>query len=134
MSLLKLSSLMIAFYVMAMSTSFDLLSGMVKAASADQEVTGLEWTEPARLITRSLLLDIAVNPDRIIAVGERGHVLLSSDQGRNWTQVLVPTQSMLNAVTVVGDRHSWIVGHDSVILHSADNGETWDPSKFRPSK
>lgn len=105
---------------------------MVKAASAKQEVTALEWTEPARLVTRSLLLDIAVSPDRVIAVGERGHVLLSSDQGRNWTQVLVPTQSMLNAVTVVGDRHSWIVGHDAVILHSADKGETWIRQNFDP--
>ena len=91
-----------------------------------------EWSERARLAIHSLVLDVAGTPDRLIAVGERGHVLLSSDGGTNWIQSLVPTRSMLNAITVVENHHSWIVGHDSVILHSSDSGKTWTRQSFDP--
>ncbi len=111
-----------------------MLSGMEEMVHAGQEITVQEWSEPARLISRSLLLDITVNQDRVIAVGDRGHVLLSSDHGENWTQVLVPTQSMLNAVTTINGRHCWTVGYDATILHSTDYGETWIQQSFNPEK
>ncbi|MRR13496.1 hypothetical protein EG835_13825, partial [bacterium] len=45
-----------------------------------------ERSMPARLATRSLLLDAADRDGLAVAVGERGHVLLSSDGGKAWTQ------------------------------------------------
>lgn len=81
--------------------------------------------EPAPLATRSLLLDIAEASQRAIAVGERGHVLLSESR-HDWRQVEgVPTRATLTAVTTVGD-HAWAVGHAQVILHSADGGLSWE--------
>ena len=45
----------------------------------------------------SLLLDIARTDTGFVAVGERGHVLLSAD-GKNWKQTSVPTRSTLTTV------------------------------------
>lgn len=80
------------------------------------------------LATRSACLDIARAGDRLVAVGERGHVLLSDDQGRQWRQARsVPTRATLTAVQALGERQLWAVGHGGVILGSKDGGESWQP-------
>ncbi|MEW9796888.1 WD40/YVTN/BNR-like repeat-containing protein [Alteromonas sp. CYL-A6] len=83
----------------------------------------------APLVKKSLLLDVDAS-GFVVMVGERGHVLLSDD-GDTFTQADVPTQSTLTATTIVGD-HVWAVGHDAVILHSADKGQTWKIQNFEP--
>jgi len=83
-------------------------------------------SETAPLADKSLMLDLARTSSRLVAVGDRGHVLLSDDEGRSWRQVIVPTQAMLTGVSFADDRHGWIVGHDGVILASVDAGETWN--------
>lgn len=84
-----------------------------------------EDSERAPLAAHSLLLGLARAGGRLVAVGDRGHVLLSDDAGANWRQVLVPTRAMLTAVSFPDDWHGWAVGHDGVILATADAGETW---------
>ena len=91
-----------------------------------------EWSDPARLARHSLLLDIIRVGDKLIAVGERGHVLLSEDGGREWIQVPVPSRRMLTAVVMADPLHTWIVGHDAVILHSPDGGKTWVRRFYAP--
>lgn len=84
-----------------------------------------ETSEPAPLASKSLLLDIAHAGDVLVAVGNRGHVLLSADQGRTWQQSITPTRAMLTGVAFVNERQGWAVGHDGVILATADGGRTW---------
>jgi photosystem II stability/assembly factor-like uncharacterized protein len=60
-----------------------------------------------------------------LAVGERGHILLSTDGGKNWQQVAAPTRRTLTGVFLIDDQTAWAVGHQSVILKSGDGGETW---------
>ncbi|NQD93870.1 hypothetical protein HP532_14555 [Pseudomonas sp. CrR25] len=72
-----------------------------------------------------LLLDVVSAGKRLVAVGDRGHILYSDDKGANWTQAKVPTRQMLTAVFFVDDRHGWAVGHDALILASEDGGATW---------
>ncbi len=77
------------------------------------------------LADQSLILDITRSGDRFIAVGERGHILISND-GREWRQCAnVPLRSTLTAVTSIAS-NVWVVGHDGVILHSGDAGEHWE--------
>jgi photosystem II stability/assembly factor-like uncharacterized protein len=91
------------------------------AAESDPSVLAAEMMP---LAGRSLILDVADSSDRAIAVGERGHILVSESR-RDWRQVEnVPTRSTLTAVAAVGTK-AWAVGHDGVILHSADGGLTW---------
>jgi photosystem II stability/assembly factor-like uncharacterized protein len=77
-------------------------------------------------VDRLLLLDAAQAGSRIVAVGERGRILLSDDQGRSWRYAASPTEATLTAVYLVGDRLGWAVGHDATILRSEDGGNTWE--------
>jgi photosystem II stability/assembly factor-like uncharacterized protein len=70
-------------------------------------------------------------------VGERGHVLSSGD-GKTWKQQTVPTRSTLTAIATA-DGQLWATGHDGVIIHSADGGQTWsaqrrDPFQLQPQE
>ena len=75
--------------------------------------------------SKSLLLDVAVAGKRLVAVGERGHVVYSDDGGQTWAQASVPTRSLLTAVSFPTARDGWAVGHDGTVIHSADGGQTW---------
>lgn len=84
---------------------------------------------PARirpLAAKGTLLDITTAGARLVAVGERGHVLLSDDQGKTWRQAkTVPTRSTLTSVFAADAKTLWATGHGAMIITSADAGETW---------
>jgi photosystem II stability/assembly factor-like uncharacterized protein len=81
--------------------------------------------KPSALAVRSALLDVANAGQRLIAVGQRGHILYSDDAGQQWQQANVPVSSDLNAVYFPSPEQGWAVGNDGVILHSSDAGATW---------
>ena len=83
---------------------------------------------PARQAAEpSMMLDIARAGKRIVAVGERGHVLLSDDDGATFRQAaMVPVDLTLTSVSFTDNHNGWAVGHGSVILHTRDGGEHWD--------
>ena len=98
---------------------------------------GDAWHDPATapaeilpLAERSLLLDIARSGTRHIAVGARGDVLVSDD-GARWRQIDMPTRATLTAITAI-DAQVWAVGHDGIIVHSADGGEHWQIQRSDP--
>lgn len=87
----------------------------------------------APLAARSLLLDVARAGARLVAVGERGHVLLSDDEGASWRQAkAVPMRTLLTAVWFADAQRGWAVGHDELILNTTDGGETWTRSHYAP--
>ncbi len=75
---------------------------------------------------RMLLLDGAVTESAVIAVGERGTILRSTDQAQSWESAAAPTHATLTGVSFADDgRRGWAVGHDAVILATSDGGSTW---------
>ncbi len=93
----------------------------------------VDYAEHLPLVAESMLLDITRAGDRLVAVGERGHVILSGD-GENWTQAeVVPTRATLTTVTAFGER-LWAGGHDAVIITSGDGGNTWTRLFFDPER
>lgn len=78
-----------------------------------------------KLADRSPIQGLARAGNRLVAVGQRGHILYSDDQGATWLQAAVPVSSDLLAVNFVSATHGWTVGHDGVVLHSADGGKSW---------
>ncbi|MCP8467546.1 YCF48-related protein [Pseudomonas sp. ZM23] len=74
----------------------------------------------------AVLQDVARAGERLVAVGERGVVLLSDDSGMTWRQATaVPVSVGLTAVQFIDARTGWAVGHAGVVLRSDDGGEHW---------
>ncbi|MDH4549903.1 YCF48-related protein [Pseudomonas sp. BN607] len=71
------------------------------------------------------LMAVTTAGQKLIAVGMRGLVIVSDDNGLHWRQARVPVQSDLLAVMFPTANKGWAVGHDGTILHSQDGGETW---------
>lgn len=87
------------------------------------------------LVTKSLLLDIKrFSPDAIICVGQRGHVIISRNNGKTWHQAEIPTRTMLNAVFFYDQNHGWAAGHNAEILATRDGGKTWIHQFYAPEK
>jgi photosystem II stability/assembly factor-like uncharacterized protein len=89
------------------------------------------------LASKTLILDLATAGERTIAVGWRGHILLSDDDGTSWRQVETPTRDMLTGIYFTDDKRGWAVGHSAVILVTENGGETWKlqcsaPEEERP--
>lgn len=105
------------------------------ALMAEQD-NGVEATAKAAfmvpLAAKSLLTDIIeIAAGRYVAVGDRGHILLSQD-GRNWQQAQVPVQALLTSVYFTDAEYGWAVGHDATILHTQDGGQNWQLQQFLP--
>lgn len=69
---------------------------------------------------------VAKAGSRLIAIGSRGLIAASLDQGKTWSQVPSPVQSDLVALHFPSPLKGWAVGHDGVILHSSDGGASWN--------
>ena len=80
---------------------------------------------PSALATASPLRDVTNVGARLVAVGPRGHILYSDDNGGHWQQASVPASADLNAVSFPSAEQGWAVGNDGVILHSRDGGVSW---------
>jgi photosystem II stability/assembly factor-like uncharacterized protein len=104
-----------------------LLAGPAGAAQAacPQPVPESEWSLIMPLAAKSLMLAIAQVGDTFVIVGDRGHVLISEDQGRSWEQQRTPTRVPLTGVWFHDRNLGWAVGHDAIILRTEDGGESW---------
>jgi photosystem II stability/assembly factor-like uncharacterized protein len=69
------------------------------------------------------------DPQHLWAVGPRGMILRSRDDGATWEDRSLGKDITLNAVTFVDEKEGWIVGEFGTILHTSDGGETWQRSE-----
>lgn len=117
------------------SASLVLAAGAARAQGAAADPAAFVPRPAVRspFAERSMILDATRAGTRLIAVGERGVVLLSDDEGAHWRQAgTVPVDAALTAVSFADARQGWAVGHLGVILHSADGGETWSVQRIDP--
>ena len=77
------------------------------------------------LALESLLLDIAHAGERVLVAGEQGHILFSDDSGQSWVHADVPVSLAITSITFAGPGQAWATAHNGFLLHSADNGTTW---------
>lgn len=80
-------------------------------------------SEHAVLASKFLTTNITHAGDKLVAVGERGHVFINAND--SWQQVLVPSRALLTSVSFADSNHGWAVGHDATIIHTNDGGEHW---------
>lgn len=118
---------------------------VAQACAAQPVSTGTRQAAPVAMpaanvahATQAMMLATARAGTRIVAVGDRGVILLSDDGGRQHRQAKsVPLDATLTSVSFVDDKLGWAAGHWGVVLHTADGGETWtrqriDTTQDRP--
>lgn len=81
------------------------------------------------LAAPSLLLDADIQGSHVVAVGERGQVLLSDDDGASWQQAEPPTRGTLTAVQIVDRKRVFAVTYDDLVLRSDDGGQHWSAQR-----
>ncbi|MGZ5039854.1 MAG: WD40/YVTN/BNR-like repeat-containing protein [Usitatibacter sp.] len=92
---------------------------------------------PAATLQRLLLEDAERFGNRVVAVGDRGYIVVTDDQGKSWRRAKAPAAALLTGVDFLDDQLGIAVGHDTTILTSSDGGETWvsrfsAPAEGRP--
>jgi photosystem II stability/assembly factor-like uncharacterized protein len=107
------------------------------AVGAGAPVEGQDEIAPepsimAPLASQALVLDAVSIDGALVAVGERGHILISTDGGKTWQQQSVPTRAALTGVFFHDQNLGWAVGHDGVILRTTDGGTTWKIVNWAP--
>jgi photosystem II stability/assembly factor-like uncharacterized protein len=99
-----------------------MLQGLAVDAMEDVlDRPALMLNDPAR----AAMLDVAQAGKRLVAVGERGVILISDDSGGTWSQIPVPTSVTLTRVMFVTPEAGWAVGHFGTVLRTSDGGRTW---------
>lgn len=104
------------------------VAGASLAAAADAAPVGAALARPAvpaRVAGHAVVLGAAQAGTRLVAVGERGSVLLSDDNGASWHQAAVPVSVTLTAVRFVDAQRGFAVGHGGVVLATTDGGLSW---------
>lgn len=99
-----------------------LLSAPSSVYAAPPQVEG---DAGSSLSSRAVFIDIAAAGHRLVAVGERGIVLVSDDNAKSWRRAKTPVESGLTAVRFVSPTEGWAVGHAGVILHTENGGDDW---------
>jgi photosystem II stability/assembly factor-like uncharacterized protein len=77
------------------------------------------------LASSGLFTAVALAGDRLVAVGERGRIIWSDDNGQSWQQAQTPTSVTLTNVRFISPQEGWAIGQMGVILHSRDGGQSW---------
>jgi photosystem II stability/assembly factor-like uncharacterized protein len=98
---------------------------LVFAAAADTD-------QPLWRAEHGPLLAVSRAGDRLVAVGDRGIVLLSDDEGKHWREVQSGTDELLTGVIFTTPKDGWAVGQDATILHSTDAGASWQLQHAKP--
>ena len=83
-------------------------------------------SRPTLLAPENLLNDADRAGQRIVAAGERGHIIFSDDSGETWVQSQVPVSLTLTGIDFGSETHGWAVGHSGVVLSTENAGESWD--------
>ena len=68
----------------------------------------------------------------LVAGGELGHILLSADGGKTWTDAAVTPRryALINQIVFADERTGMAVGHEGSILRTEDGGKSWREVAF----
>lgn len=89
------------------------------------QAKGIAHNDPAELARHSVLTSVARAGTRLVAVGEKGIVLISDDAGGSWKLVSSGQPFTLSSVGFSDERNGVAAGHQGTLLTTADGGETW---------
>lgn len=73
------------------------------------------------------LLNVADTGQRLVAVGERGVVLLADEKGKSWQSIRTGTTRTLAGIAFSSPEVGIAVGHGGTLLRTLDGGRNWVP-------
>ena len=112
----------ILFYTILIGTVFS-------ATTKEQPVATIK----SKLASTQLVTDITVVGSKLVAIGERGHILLSDvDDGEQWQQANVPVNVLLTSMDFKDDKVGFVTGHDATLLKTIDGGLNWSIINYQP--
>jgi photosystem II stability/assembly factor-like uncharacterized protein len=94
-----------------------------RAARADGAPVARRWLSP--LPTGDALRALWGTEAAVLAIGEGGTILRSTDHGGAWVTVSSGTTRHLNAIWGSAEGDLWIAGDEQTILRSTDGGVSW---------
>ncbi len=90
---------------------------------------GTNWTLQNTPTKAHLQKVVAWDKNTLLAIGDNATVLTTSDAGKTWKAVKVPTHErgdvFLSAFIEPGNGRIWIAGNMGMVLASEDKGATW---------
>ena len=83
-------------------------------------------------VNNMLLNSVVTTQAGLLAAGELGHILLSTDQGKTWADVQLPEarQALITRLVFEDDKTGLAIGHEGWIMRTNDGGRTWEESAF----
>ncbi len=115
--------------LVAAGTAVQAMAGQDASAAVAQHDPFVDPLDAPAVMHASLarrpVMTVARAGMRLVAVGMRGLIVVSDDDGQHWAQVEAPVRSDLVALCFVTASEGWAVGHDGVVLHTADGAKTW---------
>lgn len=117
--------LLIVLVYSGVSVIFKYDSGIAFAETIHDPLTTPAEKTLIKTVLASTLFDVVNTGKRLVAVGERGHIVYSDDNQVTWIQADVPVSVTLTGVYFPTAREGWAVGHDGVVLQTSDGGSSW---------
>lgn len=70
----------------------------------------------------------------LVTAGELGHILISTDQGRNWNEAKLSEQrfALITRLHFTDENTGLAIGHEGWILRTTDGGRNWEEVAFNP--
>jgi photosystem II stability/assembly factor-like uncharacterized protein len=102
--------------------------GLVGATARPSSAPGQAVAAAEPLIVKTnrvILMDLVRANGSLLAVGERGTVLLSDNAGLSWTTERTPVTRTLTGIAVNRARVAIAVGHGATLIRSEDGGHNW---------
>ncbi len=115
------------FKTMIKSVLCAMIIGSAFTAVAESPVASIK----SKLASSQLLVDITIAGNRLVAIGERGHVVFSND-GSTWQQANVPVNVLLTAIDFKDENIGFATGHDATLLKTIDGGQNWSVVNYQP--
>tara|TARA_R110001606_G_scaffold323656_1_gene470446 strand:+ start:1876 stop:2961 length:1086 start_codon:yes stop_codon:yes gene_type:complete len=79
----------------------------------------------SNLGAHSVLMSVTSVGNHFIAVGERGLILRSDDDGKSWRQLPSPVSVTLTGVSFFNDKNGYAIGHGGIVLRTSNGGDDW---------
>ncbi|NMM29095.1 MAG: hypothetical protein HHJ12_17905 [Glaciimonas sp.] len=99
------------------------------AAVAAPPAAALAQLQTRASIDKVAIIDAAYTGKRMVAVGERGLVFISDDQGKTWSARSSGHEKAITGVVALDAKVVLATGHSGLIFRSADGGQHWSGSR-----